>query len=1319
MTRWLVATVDEAATRWLLAVLLLLALTVAATTEAAIPGSERQALIDLYNATNGAGWTNHTNWNGAVGTECTWAGVGCDADQTNVLALDLHSNHLTGSIPATLGNLTNLQALRLFSNQLTGSIPTQLGNLTKLQILHVYSNRLSGSIPAILGNLTNLQILYLSYNQLSGPIPTSLGNLTNLEWLILDNNQLSGPIPTSLGNLTNLTYLSLLSNQLTGSIPTQLGNLTKLTFLSLYLNQLTGSIPTQLGNLTRLQGLDLSFNQLSQSIPTQLGKLTNLQDLRLSSNQLTGSIPTQLGNLTGLHALYLGVNRLSGSIPTTLGNLTNLLYLYLNSNQLVGTVPTSLTNLTNLVAVSDFRWNGLYSSNPTVVAFLNGKQTSGDWQSTQTVPVSNLTAGGVTASSVTLTWTPIAYTGDTGGYQVSYATTSGGPYLSGTTSSKSENSWTVSSLSPGTIYYFSLTSVTNPNANNQNIVVSDPSAKVPAQTTQVLVDHFVFSAIANQHANAPFAVTVTAKDGAGQTVAFNGQANLSSTAGRVSPTVITFNNGVATPNVTVFVASINVQLTASFAGASGVSGAFNVVGAGATGTLVGTVWDYNSGTQQTLQGAQVFLSAGGTTLQSATTGADGRYSFANVAAGNWDAWATFDSRSTAQMTVNVPSNGRTGTQDFLIPSPCNPHSLTPVLLIPGILGSTVDGTAVLPTLPKDPPPWNPGYWPSIWDIHPGGLFDRVLLDGYVGWTKLISGLQQQGYQVGCTLFTVPYDWRLRLYTIAQNYLVPAIADAKQKAGSLQVDIIAHSMGGLVARAYVQGLWPPGSPGSPGLTYGQDVRKLAMVGTPNRGSDDAYFLASGGDPDTADHTLDASPAKKLVSLAQYYELNGYPFPLALQISSALYQPAWREFYRQHIPSVWELLPTAPFLNGSSGLRGLVYDYNPDLPWLNSDPSNTIMASSNQGGKVWTKVFAGEAQETLTCLTVGPQAPTRSYYQDGLYEEGYCSGFAGDGTVEVSSAEWSSSVEKASPRKTAKHLELIGAYSDDLISFVSGGATTASVNGSAAQPLAEATAGPTGILSIRVMGQSQPYLVGPQGRGSGLNPSTGKVEQAIPGASVHLNVDGGAVGLADPPDGRYTIQLSGSSASEAALTIQYSDSTATTSETYWLFNHGATLSVTFVLDSNAITKVSVDHTPAPPSALVADFMGSGTLMTALSWHASADSSVTGYNVYSKRTDEPYLSQIGTTTGTNFSTTDAWVVDATIPTRMYAVSAVTADRSESFLSEYARNEDRDYSSTPPRMRRHLPRAATTGAPARAPGNDPNGAVGRITVEYLKKLQ
>ncbi|MEP6881394.1 MAG: hypothetical protein ABI866_05335, partial [Dokdonella sp.] len=39
---------------------------------AAVSAQERAGLIALYNSTGGNAWTHNTNWNGAVGTECTW-----------------------------------------------------------------------------------------------------------------------------------------------------------------------------------------------------------------------------------------------------------------------------------------------------------------------------------------------------------------------------------------------------------------------------------------------------------------------------------------------------------------------------------------------------------------------------------------------------------------------------------------------------------------------------------------------------------------------------------------------------------------------------------------------------------------------------------------------------------------------------------------------------------------------------------------------------------------------------------------------------------------------------------------------------------------------------------------------------------------------------------------------------------------------------------------------------------------------------------------------------------------------------------------------
>lgn len=311
-----------------------------------IPSSECNALMALYVNTDGANWTNNTNWF-VTTTADDWYGV--TVSSGHVTILNLSFNNLNGTIPTDLGNLANLIELYLHYNNLTGSIPSSLGGLSSLTALLLYNNQLSGTIPPEFGNLSALTNLSLSQNALSGSIPTELGKLFNLNYLSLRNNQLSGSIPTSLGSLTNLLYLELSGNILNGAIPVELANLSDLRELSLEGNSLTGNIPPQLGNFSNLYHLHLYSNQLEGQIPPELGNLSNLQYLNLGQNNLTGSIPPEIGNLTLLNGLHIFDTGISGSIPSQLGGLTNLQYLSLYENSLSGSIPATFMNLDNLV----------------------------------------------------------------------------------------------------------------------------------------------------------------------------------------------------------------------------------------------------------------------------------------------------------------------------------------------------------------------------------------------------------------------------------------------------------------------------------------------------------------------------------------------------------------------------------------------------------------------------------------------------------------------------------------------------------------------------------------------------------------------------------------------------------------------------------------------------------------------------------------------------------------------------------------------------------------------------------------------------------
>jgi len=152
---------------------------------------ECEALVDLYQATNGDNWLNNSGWVQSPRV-ADWDGVTVTED-SGVTQLTLSYNILTGSIPSTLGDLSNLMELYLDNNQLTGSIPAELGKMSNLRRLRLENNRLTGSIPSELGNLSMLRYLYLNKNLLTGSIPMSFINLINLYHFYASETNLCEP----------------------------------------------------------------------------------------------------------------------------------------------------------------------------------------------------------------------------------------------------------------------------------------------------------------------------------------------------------------------------------------------------------------------------------------------------------------------------------------------------------------------------------------------------------------------------------------------------------------------------------------------------------------------------------------------------------------------------------------------------------------------------------------------------------------------------------------------------------------------------------------------------------------------------------------------------------------------------------------------------------------------------------------------------------------------------------------------------------------------------------------------------------------------
>jgi pimeloyl-ACP methyl ester carboxylesterase len=108
---------------------------------------------------------------------------------------------------------------------------------------------------------------------------------------------------------------------------------------------------------------------------------------------------------------------------------------------------------------------------------------------------------------------------------------------------------------------------------------------------------------------------------------------------------------------------------------------------------------------------------------------------------------------------------------------------------------------------------------------------REVFDPFLGsYWPLLDQLEKIGYEWNKTLFGMAYDWRQpndRSAVFLASYLnsigtigfnTPYVAHDGEGA-----DLIAHSMGGLVSRAYIQG-----------EEYQDDVRKVIFIATPHKG-----------------------------------------------------------------------------------------------------------------------------------------------------------------------------------------------------------------------------------------------------------------------------------------------------------------------------------------------------------------------------------------------------------------------------------------------------------------------------------------------------
>lgn len=210
-----------------------------------------------------------------------------------------------------------------------------------------------------------------------------------------------------------------------------------------------------------------------------------------------------------------------------------------------------------------------------------------------------------------------------------------------------------------------------------------------------------------------------------------------------------------------------------------------------------------------------------------------------------------------------------------------PATINPIVIVPGLLGS----------------------WPPA--PAPVGRIDPV--SGV--YANLVDGLRSIGYVLGVSLFIFPYDWRETIEEAARK-LASEVHRIRQlppvKAGTRspvtidyhQVDLLGHSLGGLVARAFVQS-----------DHNRNDVARLITVATPHKGLIAAYYAWEGGDSTYIGIPLEM--ARSMINIIEAREMptvwkrlhTTYRI-VRKQITADLYQ-----YFTMRTPVICDLLPTS--------------------------------------------------------------------------------------------------------------------------------------------------------------------------------------------------------------------------------------------------------------------------------------------------------------------------------------------------------------------------------------------------------------------------
>jgi pimeloyl-ACP methyl ester carboxylesterase len=302
----------------------------------------------------------------------------------------------------------------------------------------------------------------------------------------------------------------------------------------------------------------------------------------------------------------------------------------------------------------------------------------------------------------------------------------------------------------------------------------------------------------------------------------------------------------------------------------------------------------------------------------------------------------------------------------------------PVLFVPGLGGSFNLGVLL---------DWR---GPTIkgWGFPPFLDYGKTMLDGFI----------RAGYTRDRDLFVAFYDWRKAVQDSATTYLIPWIDQARERSGAAQVVLVAHSMGGLVARSYLQS-----------AGYRNDVARLITLGTPHRGAANSYDTWEGGDINWD------STAGTVMQVYVWYLEHIHPFQTNLNMLQTI---------RSLAPGLRDLLPIDDYLVSQAvppqpQPERLMHERNLWVGMLGSADGLTTLFN-----RVSVTTINGQGMTTLQSLVVqAPLPPTTdpAPYPDGKPVSKQTTG-EGDGTVLLASAQIADPRARNLPPVSVKHDQL---------------------------------------------------------------------------------------------------------------------------------------------------------------------------------------------------------------------------------------------------------------------------------------------------------